>query len=557
MLDHLYIRDFAIVQSLDLSLGARFTVLTGETGAGKSIIVDALALALGGRADASVVRHGRERAEIGASFALAPDHAATQWLRAHELLDDETCVLRRLIEKERPSKGFINGRPVPIQMLRELGALLVDIHGQHEHHSLLARDAQRDILDAYAGILPERATLARQHRELTEARAQRAALSEESRDRSARIELLRFQVQELERLALGGDELPQLEEEHERLAHAAELLEGAQGVAQQLYDDEDNALTRTLALAARKLEGLSRHDAKLEILVRLLNEASVQLDEAAGELQRYLERLDLDPARLAWVDQRLAALHELARKHRVAPAELPALLQRLQNQLAELEDMDVNLEKLDQRIANARAAYLACARAISQARTTAGERLARDVAAQMQRLGMPGGRFAVALTALPEDDAPSHGLEQVDFEVSANPGQPLRPLAKVASGGELSRISLALQVITAGLGQAPTLIFDEVDVGIGGGVAEIVGQQLAALGRQRQVLCITHQPQVAAQGDHHLQVSKKTQGRTTTTAIRALSKSERVQELARMLGGIEVSAKALAHAEELLAHVDS
>ena len=552
MLSQLYIRDYAIVPKMELSLAPQLTVLTGETGAGKSIVIDALALALGERAVSGVIRHGCQRAEIIASFDLKPKQDAARWLQANELFDDQECVLRRVISADKPSKGYINGRPVPIQMLRELGELLVDIHGQHEHQSLLKRDAQRQILDDYADLTGSARLLGEHYEGIKSLQARLQTLRKQSSDRAARIELLRYQVNELETLALGTDEVAALEEEHARLANGAALLEGVQGAAYVLYDDDEHSLSHVLSQTINKLEGLTQHDVKLEESVMLLNEAAIQVNETATQLHQYLDGLELDPQRLAWVDQRLAVITDLARKHQVEGQALPQVLERLSQELDDIEDADTNIARLETESAQAQEAYLSLAKEISAQRGTAAARLAEAVSGHMQDLGMPGGTFAVELLPLAEGEFSSYGLERVEFRVSANPGQPLQLLAKVASGGELSRVSLALQVVIASLGRIPTLIFDEVDVGIGGGVAEIVGKELRALGKSRQVFCITHLAQVAAQGDQHMQVSKLNRDGLTITEVQPLPGEERVKEIARMIGGVEISQQTLAHAEDML-----
>ncbi|MBI5782255.1 MAG: DNA repair protein RecN [Gammaproteobacteria bacterium] len=552
MLTQLYVRDFAIVRELSLAYEPGFTVLTGETGAGKSILIDALALVLGERADNEVIRHGCARAEVSAGFALKPSHDAAKWLKENDLFGDRECVLRRLIEADKPSRGFINGRPVPIQMLRELGEHLVDIHGQHEHQSLLRRDAQRQILDDYAGLEDAVRALTAQFREMESLRERLTALKQQTADREARVELLSYQVRELDALGLAADEIPVLEEEHARLANGAELIEGVQSLTQAIQEDEEAAVVHQLARAISRLETLVQYDARLGEILALLNEAAIQIGEAGGRLNHYLDSLELDPARMQVVERRLSTVHDLARKHKVKPEELPSVHARLRAELNEIENLDTSLERLGHDLENARTVYLKTAKDISRARQTAAKKLAKAVTGEMQELGMPGGSFEVTLTSLPDDEAGAYGLERVEFQVSANPGQPARPLAKVASGGELSRISLALQVVLAGTGRIPTLIFDEVDVGIGGRVAEVVGRKLRALGESRQVLCITHLAQVAAQGTQHVQVRKQTEGKITVAEATPLAERERMMEIARMIGGVEISKQTLAHAKDML-----
>lgn len=552
MLTSLYIRDFAIIKTLALDLAAGLTVLTGETGAGKSILIDALALALGHRADAGSVRSGCNRAEVSASFTLKARSDAERWLKEHELDADGDCVLRRVIENEKNSKGYINGRPVPIQMLRELGERLVDIHGQHEHQSLLRRDAQRQILDDYAGLQDVVENVGRQYAEIRALEERLQALTRETSDRDARVALLRHQVKELETLNLQPGEIAALEEEHARLANGAELLDGTQSAVHALYEDDEAALAQALAQIARKLEALARHDPKLGEIAALLNEAGIQIDEAAARLQHYAAGLDLDPARLQWLDARIAAVHDAARKYRVRAEELPEALERARAELADTENREENLARLNQQLEQARASYFKAADALSKGRRQAATKLGRAVTERMQELGMAGGRFVIELAPLPETELSPHGRERIEFQVTANADQPAKPLAKVASGGELSRISLALQVVTAALGRIPTLIFDEVDVGVGGRVAEIVGQQLRRLAGARQVFCITHLPQVAALGEHHLRLVKQTRDGATEVQVEPLKDADRVQEIARMLGGIEISKKTIAHAQDML-----
>ncbi len=552
MLTHLGIRDFAIIESLDLDLCEGMTVLTGETGAGKSIIVDALLLALGGRAEGGMIRHGATRTEISAGFDLSRIARVCEWLEEHDLEGAPDCVLRRIITREGRSKAYINGSSVPLQSLQALGDLLVDIHGQHEHQSLLQRNAQREHLDDYAGHARMLADLAALHKRWINSACELETLLRAQTERETRLTLLRYQVQELDALKLEQDECSALNAEHARLANVNRLLETGQGALSALYDNEQGSALGLLTHSANELQKLHEYDTKLIQLSELLDGAVIQLQEAVSELRHYLDHLEGDPKRLHSVEQRLANIHDLARKHRIKPEELPDLHLRLAQELANIEGADARLEQLQKEAAMARQAYLALAEKLSAARAKQAKELQKQVTARMQQLGMPGGRLEIQLERVAEDQYAAHGLERVEFLVSANPGQPLKPLNKVASGGELSRISLALQVITAQSGRIPTLIFDEVDVGVGGGVAEIVGQQLRALSEQRQVLCVTHLPQVAAQGRHHIQVSKETKKEATRITLRTLGAEERRDEIARMLGGVKITEQTLAHAGEML-----
>ena len=552
MLRHLAIRNFAIVEQLELEFAPGMSVLTGETGAGKSILLDALGLVLGDRADSSTVRVGSDRAEISATFEVGTLNEVQAWLRERELEMDGECILRRTISADGGSRGYINGQPAPVQALRELGEQLVDIHGQHAHQSLLKRDAQRQLLDAYAGhdaLLAEVGTAYNDWRQLQQ---EFERLSRARDDRDARLELLRYQAGELAALDLQEGELAALEEEHTRLANSSRLQEGAQRALDLLYEGEEMAIVHLLGRSLNELQELQGIDANLAGAVELLEGATIQAKEAAAELRHYLGGAELDPERVNWVEQRLAAVQDLARKHRCDGAELPVLLLRLQEELAELEDAGTRLDGLENAIAKARRHYQSLADRLTAGRRQAAAKLADEVSANMAQLGMKGGKFEIVLETLEPADPAPHGMERVEFLVSANPGQPPKPLAKVASGGELSRISLAIQVITAGKGTIPTLIFDEVDVGVGGGVAEMVGRQLHALGGERQVFCVTHQPQVAAQGHHHFQVSKQSKGNTTRTTVTPLGEEERVEEVARMLGGMTITEQTLSHAREMI-----
>lgn len=552
MLKHLAIRNFALVEHLELEFAPGMTVLTGETGAGKSILLDALGLVLGDRADSGTVRAGCDRAEISATFDVSSLTAVAAWLEERELNLDGECILRRTVSADGGSRGYINGQPAPVQSLRELGEQLVDIHGQHAHQSLLKRDLQRQLLDAYAGHLSLVDEVSGAYRRWHQLQQELERLSRAAGERDSRLELLRYQAGELEALGLTVEELHTLEEEHGRLANASRLQEGAQRALDLLYEGDELAIVSLLGRTLNELRDLQTVDSALAGTCELLEGAAIQAREAAGELRNYLDRADLDPERVNWVEQRLAAVQELARKHRCPGEELPALLEQLQQELAELEQAGQRLDGLEAEIRRSRDDYLKLAAKLSAGRGKAAKTLGEQVSANMAQLGMKGGRFEVTLEPHDNDEPALHGMERVDLLVTANPGQPLKPLSKVASGGELSRISLAIQVISAGHGSIPTLIFDEVDVGVGGGVAEMVGRQLHTLGDERQVLCVTHQPQVAAQGHQHLQVSKQSKGENTRSAVKTLSAEERVEEIARMLGGMTITEQTLSHAREML-----
>jgi len=552
VLTHLQIRNFALVEVLELSFQQGMSVLSGETGAGKSILLDALGLTLGDRAESSVVRHGTERAEIAATFATDTLPAVTDWLQEHELDMDGECILRRTIGADGRSRAFINGQPAPLQLLRELGEQLVDIHGQHAHQSLLKREVQRQLLDEYADHTPLLKQVAQHFRQWQQLQNEYMQLQRLAGERDSRLELLRYQVGELEALQLQPNEIVELDEEHHKLANVSRLQEGAQRAASQLYEDDETAIVSLLTRLQRELQELQRIDPALVQAGELLEGAAIQAREAASELRHYLDRIDNDPARLNVVEQRLGAIHELARKHRIEPEQLPQLLEQLQQELSELESAGTRLDGLQAEITATLADYRKAADKLSSGRNKAAKKLAESVANNMHELGMGGGRFDITLTPI-EAEASAYGQETVEFLVSANPGQPLRPLNKVASGGELSRISLAIQVITAGKGGIPTLIFDEVDVGVGGGVAEMVGRQLRRIGSERQVFCVTHQPQVAAQGHHHFYISKTTERGSTRTTVSIIEGEQRVAEVARMSGGIAISEQTLSHAREMLA----
>jgi DNA repair protein RecN (Recombination protein N) len=547
MLLRLIIRDFVIVDRLELEFGGGFGALTGETGAGKSIMVDALSLALGERADAAVVRSGTERAEISAEFDIAPQGPLEAWLRANDY-DTDACLLRRVIDSAGRSRAYINGTAATLGQLREAADFLADIHGQNAHHSLLRGDAQRNLLDTHAGAQGSARDVAAAYGAWRAARDAREAAEKDVEATVRERELLEWQVQELSALAFDAAEWLETEQEQRRLGNANALLEGASAALAVLEDGEAASLP-LLQRAGARLSELTGFDPGLAEAAALFETALIQLDESAQALRRYQDRLELDPARLAELDQRIDAVTQMARKHRVAPEELPALLEGLQSRLAELT-LRADPAALAERERKAQAAFREVAKKLSALRAKTAKALSAAVTAGMQEMAMAGGRFEIALEALPEGS--SGGLESVEFQVSANAGQPLRPLAKVASGGELSRIGLALQVIASQANPAGTLIFDEVDVGIGGRVAEIVGRMLRQLGTSRQVLCVTHLPQVAAQADWQWSIAKQTRDGATTSSVNVLDKEARVGEIARMLGGEKITDTTRRHAAEML-----
>jgi DNA repair protein RecN (Recombination protein N) len=553
MLTHLQIRDFAIIDAVELELRPGLTVLTGETGAGKSILVDALQLLAGGRAGAEVVRHGAERAEISATFELtrAP-RELKQWLEEQSLRAGGELTVRRVVGSDGRSRAYLDGQSVPVQLLREAGNILIDIHGQHEFQSLTRGAAQRELLDGYASLTELVGRVGIAHRVWLGLLNRTLELDSKARDRDAKLELLRYQVQELQALQLKPAEIDALTEEHARLANRGRLAQGTQTALGELYENEAVSAHAGLSRALQALRALVALDGKLGGVLPMLEEASIQVREAARELEHYRESLEVDATRQQEVERRLAAIEELARKHRVPPAQLTARTAELGAELEALERADTDLAALRKELGSALQGYQAQAQGLSGKRMAAARALARDISARMQTLGMTGGRFEADVIQDGNSEPAQHGIDQIEFRITANPGQPPRALAKVASGGELARLSLAVQVSCAAQ-ETRCMVFDEVDAGIGGAVAEIVGRELRALGARAQVLCVTHLPQVASQAHHHLRVTKLTDGRTTRTTLTELSGDDRVEELARMLGGIEVTAKAREHARDMLA----
>lgn len=555
MLRNIHIRHFTIVDELNLDLSKGMTVLTGETGAGKSILLDALGLALGDRAETGAIRAGVDRAEVIADFDVSNHKAVQTWLAGHELDDEKQCMIRRTINRDAPSKGYINGRPVPMQMLRELGEQLVDIHGQHEHQSLVKREVQRQALDDFAS------THNADHQKLITTTAERfqhwqelnkklVQLQTSKTQRDDRLELLRYQVEELRNLNFNREEFANLETEHARLANLNQLREGGEQVLHALSGDDQNTLTDMVEQCAVQMQKLLAVDSALANVCETLQGAAIQSREAASELRNYLENLSLDPEHLQTLNERLGQIHDLARKHRSIPEELPILHEQLEQELKELEQAEIQLESITGEIAQTEKEYQEIASKLSKSRQRAAKKLESAITENMHQLGMPHGQFKISLEKL---ETPSvDGLERVEYMVTTNPGQPVQSLARVASGGELARISLAIQVISAGTGNIPTLIFDEVDVGIGGAIAEVVGRLLRNLSANHQVLCVTHQPQVASLAHHHLYVSKQAGNKKTVTDVLPISDKDRVDEIARMLGGLEITEQTLSHAREMI-----
>jgi DNA repair protein RecN (Recombination protein N) len=552
VLTSLQIRDFAIIDAVELEWRPGLTVLTGETGAGKSIVVDALQLLAGGRAGAEVVRHGAERADVSATFDVVNGpRELKRWLEEQSISCEGELAIRRVVGSDGRSRAYLNGQAGPLQLLREVGRILIDIHGQHEFQSLVRPSSQRELLDGYGRLESLTSQVGIAHRVWLELLNRTLELEGRARDRDARLELLRHQVRELDALKLAPGEFDELLEERARLANHGRLAQGARDALSQLYEGDEGTAHASVSRALQALKNLAAVDAKLASAAALVEEAGIQISEATRELQQYLEGLDVDTGRQDYVEQRLAAIEELARKNRVMPRKLPERAVELANELAQLERADTDLAGLRKDQSAALENYRTLAQQLSARRTTSGRQLARDITLRMQSLGMTGGRFSVEITPLATTEPAVHGIDQIEFRVTANPGQPLRALAKVASGGELSRLSLAVQVSCAAR-ETRCMIFDEVDAGIGGAVAEIVGRELRALGEGAQVICVTHLPQVASQGHQHLRVTKLNDGRTTRTSLAELAPPERIEELARMLGGVEVTAKAREHAGEML-----
>ncbi|MCF7982127.1 MAG: DNA repair protein RecN [Pseudomonadales bacterium] len=558
MLTHLSIKNFAVVRLLDIELNTGLTVITGETGAGKSIMIDALGLVLGDRADNSIIRDGADRAEISAVFDVAQDTAASTWLEEHEFQSDE-CIIRRILSTDGRSKAFINDSPATLQQIRALGETLLDIHSQHEHQSLLKKHVHRQLLDDYAGSSDLAQNLAFTYQSWSAAEKRLSHLKQQLEQQRQQHELLGYQLDELTKLDLQEGEVEQLELDQTRLADAEQILTVGQQISSLCSADgvDDTAIDciSLIAQAIRFSDQLKDEDLNLQNCIGLLESAKIQIEEAMSSLQQYLERIEVNPERLQRVEQRLGDAYQLARKHRVQPQELIQTLKLLQEEYSQLDNIDEEIQKLQTQCDNEKKRYTELAESLSDSRKKCAQQLNQQISTNMHLLGMPGSSFVTQLTPLDQAKLSPYGKEEIEFLISTNPGQAPRPLQKVASGGELSRISLAIQVILAIKTDTPTLLFDEVDVGIGGATAEVVGQLLRKIGEQGQVICVTHQPQVAAKAHHHLYVSKNISRESTDSQVAALSYQEKIAEIARMLGGIKLTDQTLAHAEEMIAPV--
>lgn len=550
MLKHLSVRNLAVVEDLALDFDSGMTSLTGETGAGKSLLVDALGLVLGDRGDAGLIRHGQERAEIEATFATDNNLALYQWLCDNELEEETLCHLRRTINRKGPSKAYINGRQVPISQLREISERTIDIHGQHAHQSLLRTETHRQLLDIVADHQNLLKEMRQAFRDWQQTCVQLEAVRQHSDESQARYELLQYQVQELEVLELSDDYVNQLVQEQHQLAHAAQLMEASQSALETLFDQEHSPAYSQLSHTITDLTGLQEYEPRFETIVETLNAALINMDESESALRHYLDHAELDPARLSTVEETLSMLHELARKHQVEIEQLPAHYQALSEELVSLSDSQQDATELARTAEKQQQQCEKLASQIHQQRAETATRLSKELTESIRELAMPAGEITIDVRQT--ERLHEHGFDQVNIRVTTNPGQPAGDLGKVASGGELARISLAIQVVTAGRRTVPTLVFDEVDVGIGGGIAEIVGQHLRLLASTQQVICITHLPQVAAQAHHQLQVTKQHDADSARIEIQTLSASQRVEEIARMLGGVRLTEKTRSHAQEML-----
>jgi len=552
MLTSLQVRDFAIVDQISVEFQPGMTVLTGETGAGKSILVDAVALVLGERGSSQIVRSGAARAEFSAEFDISALPDVRAWLDEQALDQDDECLLRRAVNADGRSRAFINGNSVTMQQLKSLGELLLDIHGQHFHQSLGRRPVQRDLLDFFGDLLEQRRATEAAFEQWQSLRDRLNTLLSANADRASRLDLIEFQLQELDSLDVKQNEAADLLTERQKLKNSGALADGIATALANLSENDTGNANSFLAETSRSIGALVEFDDTLGAILELLESASIQVAEASDALNRYGESIDMDPARRDWVEERLDALQSVARKHRKSPDELLELCSKLRIEHEELSHAEERGKELESEVTAANAVYHKLAKTLSRGRKSAAAGFSAAVTEAMSGLGMPGGVFEVRLSRLADGDVKPWGIDEIDFLISANPGQDPMPLSRIASGGELSRMSLAVQVIASDGSAIPTMVFDEVDSGVGGRVAEMVGHRLRELSAHRQVLCVTHLPQVASLADQHFRISKVSDGKATRTGANALNKEERVQELARMLGGVEITQKTIDHAAEML-----
>ena len=551
MISQIVLKDFAIVESIAVDLDSGMTALTGETGAGKSILLDAIGLALGDRAVPGTVRHGAKRADINVSFEAEENGEAFNWLQENEFAPEDGCVVRRVIASEGRSKCYINGIPVTQQILKKLGEMLVDIHGQHEHQSLIKSEMQRSILDSFSKQSANIEILNRIYKNWVETKKRIEEIKAANAESGARKEYLRFQIDEIKALSLGENEYSELESELKILANSKDIIYACEKATNLLIGDDAISARLSVAEAVKLIETID--DNKIAGVVEMLTSALIQIDEGSEELGNYYQSIDTDPQRLEYVENRISQITDIARKHGVEAEELGSLCIKFSNELNELENISETEVGLQQSLEQYQEEYNRLAEEVSKNRNAAAVDLGKKITGLMQELGMSGGQFDISVKRTEKNQPQSGGMDVIEYLVSANAGQPLKPLGKVASGGELSRISLALQVAVTDNTSIPTLIFDEVDTGIGGGIAEIVGNKLRELGNNKQVLCVTHLPQVASRAHNHLKVKKRTENNSTSTGISELNQAQRVEEIARMLGGIEITENSINHAREMLA----
>jgi DNA repair protein RecN (Recombination protein N) len=551
MLSQLKVTNFAIADHLEILFQNGMTVLSGETGAGKSIILDALGLTLGDRADTSMVRHGERKAEISAVFQLEKHPEALDWLKEHDLEDEHQCILRRVITSEGRSRSYINGQPCPLQNLKSIGELLIDIHSQHEHQSLLNKDNHRSLLDNF-GKLQDLSNKVSQNFSAWSIKAKQLFELENNQDEIAeRVQLLTFQVDEFEALALQDNEVASLEKEQSQLSNAELLLNQTHEALALCSEGETNA-NHLVTSASSALHNLPSENTQINEALSLLNDAQIQIEEASNNLKYFVDSFELNPERLQEIEERLSTIYQLARKHRCEPHELIATHQKLTNELQQYSHGGQNLEQLQDDVSRLESLYLSSAETLRQKRMKQAKLFERDISEQLALMDMKSVKFHIHFTALDKSKQTKHGIDAIEFLISTNPGQPPKPIHKVASGGELSRISLAIQVIAAQNSTIPTLVFDEVDVGIGGGTAQIVGKLLHSLGKKGQIICVTHLPQVASQGDYHFFISKRIEDEKIKSSVDLLNPQSRIEEVARMLGGVTMTEQTLAHAKEML-----